>query len=105
MPVRSTAAPREVGPDRVELRREFAVVEHRNRVRVVEEVPQLVFDVPVVHVDRDRPQLERGEHPFEVFRRVEEVQRDVVAGTDAMRGEHVGETIRAGLEVGEGEPA
>ena len=43
------------------------------RVGVVEEVPQLVLDVAVVHVDRNRAQLERGEHPFEVLDRVVEV--------------------------------
>jgi hypothetical protein len=81
--------------DRIELGCELAVEHHRLHVGVVEEVAQLLFDVAVVDVDRDRAQLERGDHHFEVFDRVVEVAGDVVAGPDAASGQRVRETGRA----------
>ncbi len=89
---------RQVGADRVERRCELAVVHDRARVGVVQEVPQLVLAVAVVHVDGDGPELERREHALEVLGAVVEVERDVVAGTDAEAGEVVGEP--GGARVG-----
>ena len=48
-------------------------------VAVVEEVPQLLFHVAVVDVHGDGADLVRGQHAFQVFRSVEEVEGDVVA--------------------------
>ena len=90
---------------RGELRRELAVEDHGACVGVVEEVPQLLLDVAIVHVDRDRTELERGEHPFEVLDAVVQVQRDVVARADAAAGEHVGELRGALVGLREREPS
>ena len=89
-----------VAAHRVELRRELAVEHDRLGVGVVEEVAQLVLDVAVVHVDRHRAELERGEHALEVLDAVVEVERDVVAGADAEPGEVVREPV--GALVGRG---
>ena len=70
--------------DRAQLRRELLVKHDRAGVAVGEQVPQLVLDVAVVDVDRDRAQLERGQHRLEVLDRVVEVDRDVVARPDAL---------------------
>jgi hypothetical protein len=88
-----------------ELRRELAMEHNRLRVGVVEQVAQLFLDVPVVHVDGDGPELERRQHGFHVLDAVIEVEGDVVARTDALRLEVVGEPVRAVLGVGEGEPS
>src|SRR5262249_31028255 len=64
---------RKTGPDGVDARRELVVEDEGNRVGIVEQVVQLLLDVSVVHVDRHRAELERGEHPLEVLRRVVEL--------------------------------
>ena len=86
-------------------RREFVVDDHGDRVGVGEEVLQLFLDVAVVHVDRDRAQLERREHCFQVLRGVVEVERDVVARANAARREHVREARGPFVELAEGQPA
>ena len=47
------------------------VVHQRDEVGVVEEVAQLVLDVAVVDVDRDRAQLVGGEHRLDELEAVE----------------------------------
>ena len=71
----------------------------RNEVRVVEQVPQLGFDVPVVHVDRNRTQLVGREHRLHELEAVEPVDADVVAGTDAVGREVVCEAVGALVEL------
>ena len=80
---------------RGEQRRELAVEHDRLGVGVVEQVLQLVFDVPVVHVDRHRAQLVRREHRLDVLDAVHEVDGHVIAGADAVRGEVVREAVGA----------
>ena len=94
---------RHVGADRGERGREVGFVHHGLQVGVGEEVAQLVLDVAVVHVHRHRAQLERGEHAFEVLVAVVEPEADVVAGADAVRGEHMRQPGRALVEVAVGE--
>jgi hypothetical protein len=84
---------------------ELPVRDERAQVGVVEQVPQLVLDVPVVDVDRHRPQLERGDHHFEVLDRVVQEARDVIAGPDATRRERVRESGRALVGVRERQAA
>ena len=71
----------------------------RDEIGVVEQVPQLGFDVAVVDVDRDRAQLVRGEDRLDELVAVERVDADVVAGPDALRGEVVREAVRVLLEL------
>ena len=86
-----------------ELRPELAVEHDRLGVGVVEQVPQLLLDVAVVHVDGDGSELESRQHPLEVLGAVIEIESDVIAGADALLGEMVGEAIRplVGLGVGQ----
>ena len=49
-------------------RTELGLVHQRDEIRVVEEVAQLLGDVAVVDVDRDRPRLVAAEHRFDPFR-------------------------------------
>ena len=77
---------------------ELPVDDHRAQVRVVVEIPQLVFDVPVVHVDRHRADLEAREHPLDVLGSVEKLEPDVVAAADADGRQVVGEAVGAIVE-------
>ena len=52
----------------------------RDGIGVVEQILELVLDVAVVHVDRDRSQLVAREHHFDVLDGVAQVDADVVAG-------------------------
>ena len=78
---------------------ELLVVHERDEIGVVEQVPQLGFDVAVVDVDRDRAQLVRGEDRLDELVAVERVDADVVAGPDALRGEMVREPVRVRFEL------
>ena len=62
---------------------ELPVVDERYEIRVVEEVRELALDVPVVHIDRYRTQLEAAEHRLQVLAAVVQLEPDVVAGCDA----------------------
>ncbi len=70
-----------------ERRGEARMVDERRRVGIVEQIDELVLDVPVVDVERGDPGLERPEHRFEVLRTVVEVDPEMVL---------------AGLPIGEG---
>ena len=80
------------------------MVHDRTRVGVGEEVPQLVGTVAVVHVHRDRSQLERGEHRLEVLGAVVQEETHVVARADPTTREMVRESRRASVELREREP-
>ena len=82
--------------------RELGLVHHRHGVGVVEEVDELLLDVPVVDVDRDRPQLVGGEHRLDELDAVVRVDRDVVALADALGGQVVGQAVRPLLQLGVG---
>ena len=86
-------------------RREAAVVQEGHDARVVVEVPQLALDVPVVDVHGDGAQLERREHPLEVFAAVGELQPHRVTGTDAARGQGLREPGGTPVEGRVGQPA
>ena len=57
---------------------EHAVHHDRSGGGVVQQVPELVGDVAVVHVERRHPGLERAEHRLEVLVAVVQVHADVV---------------------------
>ena len=63
-------------------------VDQRDEVGVVEQVAQLVGDVPVVDVDRHRARLEASEHRLDPLGPVDRVDADVLAGphADVARG-------------------
>ena len=61
------------------MRGRVGVVEQRDEVGVVAQVAQLVGDVAVVDVDRNRARLVAGEHDLDVLDRVAEIQPDVIA--------------------------
>ena len=94
---------RHVGANRVEGGGEVGLVHHRLEVGVGEQIAQLVLDVAVVHVDRHRAQLERGEHALEVLVAVVHPQADVVGRPDAVPGERMGEPGRPLVELPVGE--
>ena len=96
---------RECRSDGEELRRELPMEHDGTHVGVVEEIAQLVFDVAVVHVDRDGAQLERRDHDFEVLVGVVEVTGDVIARADSLRGERVGQPGRSDVGFREGQVA
>ena len=83
---------------------ELRLVHEGHRVAVVEEVDELLLDVPVVHVDGDGPQLEGGEHRLDELDAVVRVDGDVVPLADALGGEVVGEPVGPILQLGEGDP-
>ena len=67
------------GATRAARSRPARVVDDPDRVGVVEQVLELVVDVAVVHVDRDRARLVAREHRLEMLDRVVHEQRDVRA--------------------------
>ena len=81
------------------------VAEDTDHAGVREERRELGGDVPVVDVDRHRPQLEAGQHHLEVLAAVVQIEADVVAGGDAhLVGEGRGERGRPRIERREGQP-
>ena len=64
------------------------LVDQRDEVGVVEQVAQLVGDVPVVDVDRHRAGLEAAEHRLDPLGAVHRVDADMLAGphADVVRG-------------------
>ena len=73
-----------------------AVEEERLGVGVVEEVDELLLEVPVVDVDGHRAQLERAEQAFDVLVGVVEVRRDLRVGSEtggAGRGREAGRAV------------
>jgi hypothetical protein len=61
---------------------------------------QLALDVPVIDVHGYGAQLERREHSLDVLGAVEQVQPDVVAGSDPVRGEVVRKAVGSFVELG-----
>ena len=62
---------------------ELGFVHERDQIGVVEQVAQLVGDVPVVDVDRNRAGLEAADHRLDPLGAVERVDADVLAGLHA----------------------
>ena len=84
-------------------RRERPVVDERAEAGVVVQVTELLLDVAVVHVDRYGADLERREHALDVLGAVEQLEANVVPGSDAGRGEVVGQPVRAFVQLAVGE--
>ena len=76
--------------------------EHR-QVAVVHQVLQLLRHIPVVHIDRHRPQLEGREHGNHVFLTVVEVEAEVLTSLEAAVCKGMREPIGLGVELGKGE--
>jgi hypothetical protein len=69
------------------------------RVGVVEHVPHLVGDIPVVHVDRHRTELQRREERLEVLGSVRAHDRDLVADAHTALGQMRRESRGAVVEL------
>ena len=95
----------DAGGDRGHARCELPVMDQRDESGVSIEVLQLVLDVPVVHVHRNRSQLVGGEHSLEVLAPVEQVQAHEVARAHVLGGEMVRQPVGPGVELGVREPA
>ncbi len=80
---------------------ELALVDERLEVGVVEEVRELLLDVPEVDVHPDRTDLEDRPGRLDPLDRVEGVDADVVARPDPVRRQVVGEPVRPLLHLGE----
>jgi hypothetical protein len=81
---------------------ERRVVDERLQVGVAEQVGELVGDVAVVDVDPDRPELEHGPQALDPLDGVDAVDAHVVARSDALGGEVVGEAVGACVHLGVG---
>ncbi len=90
---------------RIDRGTELSVDDEGDEVGVIVQVPELVSDVAVVHIDRHRGQLECSQHPLDVLGPVEQLEADPVAAADAVRPQMVGESVGARLELGVAEPA
>ena len=77
---------------------ERAVEQQRFGVGVVEQVDELVFEIPVVHVDGNAAHLEGGVHALGVLVAVVEIRRDLRVGPEARSGERGGEPGGAVVE-------
>ena len=80
-------------------RRVLRVVHERDQIGVVEQVPELGLDVPVVHVDRNGPQLVRREDRLDERVAVHAIDADVVAGPDSLSGEVMRQPVGPLLEL------
>jgi hypothetical protein len=76
--------------------------QHR-QVAVVHQVLQLLRHIPVVHIDRHRPQLEGREHRNHVFLTIVEVEAEVLASLEAAVSQRMGEPVGTRVELGKGE--
>ncbi len=101
-PPRPCAACRAWAQHRGDQRRVGALEDDRDDVGVVEEVVELPLDVAVVHVDRDRADLDDRQHRDDVLDAVLGVDRDVVAGLHPLRLQVVREAVGLGLQLGVG---
>jgi hypothetical protein len=91
---------RNLACDALDHRRELALREDRGQVRVVADVAELGLDVPIVDVDRNRANLERRQHRFDVLDTVEQMQADVAAPAHSARLQEIREPVRARVELG-----
>jgi hypothetical protein len=96
---RSVIAPRDHGGS------EPAVEHQGHQAGVAVEVLKLAGDVPVVHIDRDGPDLEAGQHGLDVLGAVGQLRPDPVTGPDAGGDQVVGEPVGPLVELGIREPA
>ena len=105
-PRRTSAASGSAGAIAASFGANSRVEDDRARVGVVEEVPQFLLDVAVVHVDRHGAELERGEHRLRGTRRRctgrarRDRRRRCRVAASSMR-----EAGRARVGLGEGEAA
>ena len=76
----------------------------RDEIGVVEEIPQLMGDVAVVHVDGHRPQLERGQQGDHELHAIVEVQAHMRSRPDALGAQESGEPICPLVELPKGQP-
>ena len=93
--------PRELGLDLAEERQERALDDGGFDVGVLEDVAQLVGDVPVVDVDRDEPGFERPEERLDPLGAVPAVDRHLRTGFETQTEQVVGEAVRALVELRE----
>jgi hypothetical protein len=85
-------------------RRELAVEDQRRRLRVREEIAQLLLDIAEVDVHRGGADLERRQRALDVLVAVVQVEGDAVARPHAARLQRVREPCGALVELCEGEP-
>ena len=94
------------------------MIDEPDRIRIGEEIDELLVDVAVVHVEGRHASAIGPEHPLQVLVPVQQIETDVVlarlvigeAGAlapaaEAVRAEHVGESRRALGNGRVGEPA
>ena len=82
-------------------RQERTLDDDRLDVGVLEDVAQLVGDVPVVDVDRDEPRLERAEERLDPLGAVPAVDRHLGAGFETQTEQVVRDAVRALVELRE----
>ncbi len=105
---------RHLGANRGHARRKVRVIDDRASPRVVQQINEFLFDVPVVDVERRHSRLVTAEHAFEVFVAVEQIQRELVLSrlpalergawrshAEPARHQVVGEPPRAIVELAE----
>ncbi len=85
-------------PDRVDVGGQRAVEDEHLGVGVLEQIGELVLEVPVVHVHVHRPGLQRPVHGLQELVAVVQVERDFRARLDAVRGESRREPRRSLVE-------
>ena len=90
---------------RRDLGRIGAGIDEPDEIGVVEEVQQFVLDIPEVDVDRDRSDLERGEHRDDPLDGVLPVDPDVVTVPEALAQEVVRQAVGPLIQLREGEPS
>ncbi len=82
-----------------DLVRVAALVNERNHVGVVEDVLQLVLDVPVIDVDHHGPDLENRDHGLDRLDDVPAVDADLVTRLNAMFTQVVTEAVCSVLQL------
>ncbi len=70
---------RQLRADRRDAWRKLGGIHHDRRVGVVEQIDELVIDVPIVDVDVRQARLERRRDAFAVLRAIAHIERDLVA--------------------------
>ena len=86
-------------------RSEPAVEDQAHQAGVVVEVLEFAGDIAVVDVDRNRPDLEAGQHDLDVLGPVGQLHPDTVTCSDPGGGQVVSETVGPPVEVPVGEAA
>ena len=82
-------------------RAEPALVHHSDRIGVGEHVPEFLLAIPVVDVDRRRPELAARDQRLQGLDRVGGVQPHVVARGHAKAGQVVSKSVRPFVELAE----